>query len=350
MHFETLKIFCDVVRHRSFSHGASVNEVSQSAASQAIHQLEKRLGTRLIDRSKRPWSLTLDGKYFFDRCHDLVERYLELEAGVKHRLETSSYVIRVAAIYSVGLHDMGKYVDRFEAAVPGARLHLDYIHPEEVYERVRAEQADLGLISFAKTSREFGEIPWREEEMVIACLPDHPLAGGTAVDVHSLSGEAFVRFDRGLPIRRKLDRFLKKHGADVKTVAEFDNIPTMKQAVEDGAGIALLPEPTFRREVERGVLSIARLGGDGFSRPLSIIHRRKRRLSSSVKRFVDLLCGESVFGDGNETAERLEDRPVTSTGESAVGGRRLESNQRLAREGRQRETESLDAGSSASAV
>jgi DNA-binding transcriptional LysR family regulator len=322
MHFETLKIFCDVVRHRSFSHGASVNHVSQSAASQAIHQLEKRLGTILIDRSKRPWSLTFDGHYFFDRCHDIVERYLELEAGVKRRLEAAVYVIRVAAIYSVGLHDMSMYVDRFESVVAGARVQIDYIHPDRVYERVRSEQADLGLISFAKTSREFTTIPWREEEMVIACLPEHPLAGQTGLDAAVLSGEPFVRFDRGLPIRREIDRFLKRHEADVKVVAEFDNIPTMKQAVEDGAGIALLPEPTFRREVERDVLAVARLGGEAFSRPLSIIHRRKRKLSSSVQRFVDLLCG--VGADLGE--------------------------QTVAADGRERETESLDTGSSTSAV
>jgi len=266
--------------------------------------------------------LTFDGHYFFDRCHDIVERYLELEAGVKRRLEAAVYVIRVAAIYSVGLHDMSMYVDRFESVVAGARVQIDYIHPDRVYERVRSEQADLGLISFAKTSREFTTIPWREEEMVIACLPEHPLAGQTGLDAAVLSGEPFVRFDRGLPIRREIDRFLKRHEADVKVVAEFDNIPTMKQAVEDGAGIALLPEPTFRREVERDVLAVARLGGEAFSRPLSIIHRRKRKLSSSVQRFVDLLCG--VGADLGE--------------------------QTVAADGRERETESLDTGSSTSAV
>ena len=83
MHFEALKIFCDVVRYHSFSRGGSANAVSQSAASQAIQQLEKSLGVDLIDRSKRPWVLTQEGKFFFGGCQDILERYQELEEAVR---------------------------------------------------------------------------------------------------------------------------------------------------------------------------------------------------------------------------------------------------------------------------
>ena len=74
MNFEALRIFCDVVRFQSFSRGAIANSVSQSAASQAVRQLEKRLQVQLIDRSKRPWQMTAEGKIFFQGCQEIVER------------------------------------------------------------------------------------------------------------------------------------------------------------------------------------------------------------------------------------------------------------------------------------
>ena len=87
MYFEALQIFCDVVRHQSFSKGASANAVSQSAASQAIRQLERRLGAQLIDRSKRPWQLTPEGRLFFEGCQEIVARFQELEDAVRRQLE-----------------------------------------------------------------------------------------------------------------------------------------------------------------------------------------------------------------------------------------------------------------------
>ena len=326
MHLEALHIFCDVVRHQSFSRGASANAVSQSAASQAIRQLERRLGAQLIDRSKRPWQLTPEGKLFFQGCQDLVARFQELEDAIQRRLARSGYTVRVAAIYSVGLHDMSQYVDQFRASVPGAEIELEYMHPDQVYERVLSDQADLGLISFANPGRELTAHPWRSELMVVACLPSHRLAHGRAsrkagIDPAALAGERFVGFDRGLTIRRETDRFLRRHEIEVEIVAEFDNIETIKQAVEEGAGIAVLPEPTLRREVERHTLlslPFAASSTDGqFMRPLSVIHRRRRRLNVAVTEFMKLLCQEDATQAGTAMMGRRETSRTATKPESA---------------------------------
>src|SRR5262250_2543945 len=92
MQLESLKIFCDVVRWASFSRGAAENEISQSSASQAVHQLELRLGVKLIDRSKRPLVLTPHGKVYYEGCKELVGRYLEIESRVK-ALENDKNVV-----------------------------------------------------------------------------------------------------------------------------------------------------------------------------------------------------------------------------------------------------------------
>ena len=289
MHLEALSIFCDVVRHQSFSRGAMARSVSQSAASQAVRQIEKRLGAQLIDRSKRPWQLTPEGKVFFKGCQDIIERYHELEDAVRRRQQPSGYTVRLASIYSIRLHDLSGYVDRFQALAPGADVDLHYMHPDQVYERVLDDQSDLGLISFANPGRELTVIPWQSQAMVVAVLPGHRFGNLDGVVPRDLANESFVTFDRGLPVRREIDRFLRRHDVDVEVTAEFDSIENIKQAVEDGAGIAILPEPTLRQEVERATLiKVPLLPVDGdpvFTRPLSIVHRRKRHLNPAVMAF-----------------------------------------------------------------
>ena len=302
MHVETLSIFCDVVRHGSFSRGALASSVSQSAASQAVRQLEKQLGAQLIDRSKRPWELTAEGEIFFKGCQEIVERYHELEDAVQRRQNPSGHTVRLASIYSVGLQHLSQYVDQFRARVPGAAVDLDYMHPDQVRARVLSDQSDLGLLSFVTSGRELTAIPWKNQVMVVVCTPDHRFArlasnhGG--VRPHELAGERFVALDRVLPARREIDKFLRRYDVEVDIAAEFDNIETIKQAVDEDAGVAILPEPTLRREVRRGTLVQARLllpvGDPPLVRPLSIVHRRKRRLNPAVTEFIRLLLNDAA--------------------------------------------------------
>ena len=304
MNLEALNIFCDVVRHQSFSRGASANSVSQSAASQTVRQLEKRLGTQLIDRSKRPWQLTPEGELFFKGSQEIVERFHELEEVVQRRKQPSGYTVRLASIYSVQLHDLSQFIEQFRRSIPGVDVNLEYMHPDQIYLRVLKGQSDLGLISFANPGRELTAIPWQEQKMVVACLPNHPFAHNRArLSPQQLNSQNCVTFSRGLTVRREIDRFLRRHHTNVRIVAEFDNIETIKQAIEDGAGIAVLPEPTLRREVQRGTLVKVSLqfsdDDTPFVRPLSIIHRRKRHLNPAVVEFINLLCHRSNIEHGN---------------------------------------------------
>ena len=122
-------------------------------------------------------------------------------------------------------------------------------------------------------------------------------AEGGGVRPADLAGERFVAFDRKLPVRRAVDRFLRRHRVEVTVTAEFDNIETIKQAVDEEAGIAILPEPTLRREVRRGTLVQAPLvlpaGEPPLVRPLSIVHRSNRRLNPAVTAFIELLGADA---------------------------------------------------------
>lgn len=293
MHLKSLKVFCDVVRQRSFSRAAEENEISQSGASQVVHQLEQALGVKLLDRSRRPFVLTPEGEVYYYGCRGMFERYLAIEDRVRTMHQEVVGRVRVASIYSVGLHHMSDYLHRFLAEHPKANVRLEYLHPDRVYQSVEEDLADLGLVSYPKSSRTIAALDWRSEPMVLVCSPKHALARRSEVRLKELHGTNMVGFDQNLSIRREIDRALDARQVEVHVVMEFDNIETIKRAIEIDVGVGLLPEPTVLREIQSGALAAVPLAqADSLVRPLGIIYRRGRELTSTVCRFVELLQAE----------------------------------------------------------
>lgn len=297
MHLRSLKIFCDVVRQRSFSRAADENNMSQSGASQLVHQLEERLGVKLIDRSKRPFVLTPEGRLYYEGCRGLVERYFSLEDKVRTLHREVAGRVRVASIYSAGLHHMNRSIQLFMGDHPKANVRLEYLHPHRVYEAVESDTADLGLVSYPRSSRSIQAEPWRIEPMVFVCAPEHRLARRKRIALEDLDGEGFIGFDDDLTIRREIDRVLHQHHLDVRYAMEFDNIETIKRAIEINTGVGLLPEPTVVHEVESGSLVSVPLAGDELVRPLGIIRRRGKELSPTARLFIEHLHKEDTAAE-----------------------------------------------------
>ena len=295
MNLETLQLYCDIVRLRSFSKGALANELSQSAASQAIQQLETDLDVDLLDRTKRPFTVSPEGRIFYEDCRDLLDRYEQAKARISSARTRLDGTVRVAAIYSVGLHDVSRHLQTFMSAHPQAKVRLECLHPQKVVEAVINDEADIGIMSYPPAVRSLTVIPWRSEKMVLVCHPGHRLARRRLVVPADPNGEKFVAFDPDLGIRKAIDRRLKQHNVKVNVVMEFDNIETIKQAIAIDAGVSILPRPTVLKEVGIGSLVAVPLAIPDLVRPVGIIYRKQKHLSPTVVRFIESL---RKAGDG----------------------------------------------------
>ena len=307
MNIETLRIYCDVVQHQSFSRGAAINDISQSAATQSVHRVEQFFGVPLVDRSKRPFVLTPEGQACYEGFREVLELYDAVEARVRSLRKEITGMVRVASIYSVGLHDMSRCMQDFMRRYPQAKVRLEYLRPNKVYESVVNSEVDLGIISYPVASAELSVIPLRSELMVLVCHPGHHLARRSAVTAEHLRDEDFVAFDRDLLIRKEIDRYLRQRSVSIRLVMEFDNIETIKQAVEIGAGVSILPEPTVRRECQAGMLSAVRLIAPQLRRPIGIVHRHRRVFTPTTAKFVELLVetqGGGTEDDAEETTSK----------------------------------------------
>ena len=319
MQLKSLKVFCDIVGRRSFSRAADENGISQSGASQMVHHLEEYLGVKLIDRSKRPFVLTPEGEVYYQGCRKLVQRFSSLEEEVRSLHDEVAGRVNVASIYSVGLSHMSCFVRDFLEQHPKANVQLQYQHPDRVYELVRDDLIDIGLVSYARDSRTIRAIAWRQEPMVVIVSPQHALAQRSEIQLSDLDGQDFIGFDENLRIRHEIDRTLASHRVGVRMAMEFDNIETIKRALEINAGLSLLPEPTVAHEVAAGTLVARRLADLDLHRPLGIIHRRGAELGRTASRFIQLLLQASPDADSDsengeagqaEENQALEARPA----------------------------------------
>lgn len=271
------------------SRGAEHCGVSQSAATQHVQEVERRLGVTLLDRSRRPLELTPAGRIYNDYCRDVLRReeeFVRALEGVKGDVEGA---VRVAAIYSTGLSEMSHLQEEFSRRYPAATLHVEYMRPEKIYEALSNDTADLGLVSYPESSRDVAVLPWREEEMHVAVPPTHYFAKMAAVQPADLNGCDFIGFDEDLRIRRELDRFFKASGIEVKMVMHFDNIQTIKEAVAMGSGISILPARTMQAEIAQGRLVAVKLNAPDLMRPVGIVHRKRKKFNRASERFLEML-------------------------------------------------------------
>ncbi|HEX7009846.1 MAG TPA: LysR family transcriptional regulator [Phycisphaeraceae bacterium] len=303
---QTLRLFLDVARCHSFSQAAALHGITQSAASQRVGQLEKRLGVTLLDRSVRPLALTEAGQAFLEGCRELLERYERLAQRVSRMRGDPSGPVRVAAIYSSGIDLLDRLCERFEADHPRIAVEIRYDQPEGVYQAVHGFECDLGILSYPQRWRGVGLIPLRDEIMVVVCRPEHPLAKLDKVRAADLTPHEMVTFNRELPVGRRIRQYLRDNGAAPRITHSFDNIDTIKTAVAVSDRFSVLPRRTVLRDVAAGTLAIVTLEPE-LLRPIGVIFRRRYKheppFSPAAQVFVDYLLR---FGGRNAESSSLE--------------------------------------------
>jgi len=289
MQVETFKIFCDLVDTGSFSKAAAINSITQSAVSQQIRSLENRYHVTLIERGRRNFSLTPEGNAFLEASKQILDIYDHLGDKLHELQNVVAGDIKIAAIYSIGLHELPPYLKEFRRLHPNVELHVEYRRSAEVYSLVLNGEVDLGLVSFPSKRKGLQIEPFTKDKLVVICHPNHRLAQRKHLRIEEIEGEKFIAFEPDLPTRKVIDRYLREHGIAIKHAMEFDNIETVKRAVEIENGISIVPQNTVKQEVANGALAAVEIEKPEMWRPLGILIKRNRSCSPAHKEFIALL-------------------------------------------------------------
>ena len=292
MQIESLKVFCDLAESESFTKAAQINEVTQSAVSQQISSLERIFKSLLIERSKKKFRLTREGQVLYDYSKQVIGTYEALHSKLQEIKDIISGTIRVATIYSIGLHDLPPYLKKFLKAYPTVNVHVEYRRANQVYDDVIGNVVDLGLVAYPQRDNKLEVYALRKDKLVLICHPQHPLAKLKSVALSALAGQKFIGFEPDIPTRKAIDKILKDRNVDVQHVMEFDNIETVKRAVEIDAGVAIVPLGTVVQEVAKQTLAQLSLDDGDYFRPLAAIYKKNKVLSPAMKQFLAILKDE----------------------------------------------------------
>jgi LysR family transcriptional regulator, transcriptional activator of the cysJI operon len=290
MHIETLKTFCDLVESGSFGKAAELGFVSQSAVSQQIKALETRFGCRLLERgTRRGVMLTDAGRQLYAECKEFVGRFRALEERLRQPAGAVSGLVKLATVYSIGLHELPPYVTRFMRAHPRVKVHVEYSRTDKICQSCLDGTIDFGIVAFPLRRANVTAVPWHDEKLVLVCPPGHRLARRRRVSLAALSGEPFIAFEPDIPTRKTIDRVLRSHRVDVRMAMEFDNIETIKRSVEVGNGISILPETTIVNEVKNRQLVAVNFVEGPFYREVGVVYRRGGEIGAAARAFIATL-------------------------------------------------------------
>ncbi|MCU0770726.1 MAG: LysR family transcriptional regulator [Verrucomicrobia bacterium] len=292
MQIESLKVFCDLTETESFTKAAHINGVTQSAVSQQISSLERQFKSLLIERSKKKFRLTREGQVLYDYSKQIIQTYESLHSRLQEIKDIISGTIRVATIYSIGLHDLPHHIKRFLKDYPTVHVHVEYKRADYVYEDVLGNVVDIGLVAYPARDSKLEIVPIKKDPMVLVCHPQHPLAKNKTIKIKGLAGQKFISFEPDIPTRKALDKILREHGTSVQHVMEFDNVETVKRAVEIDAGVAIVPASTITQELDKRTLAQVKVEDADLYRPLAAIHKKNKVLSPAMKQFIAVLKEE----------------------------------------------------------
>jgi DNA-binding transcriptional LysR family regulator len=292
MNLESAKIFCDIVEIKNFSRTADQHGISQSAVSQQLAHLEISHKTQFINRKKRPLELTESGQVFYRGCKDLLERYDRLSYELAALAKTKCR-INLASIFSVGMHTLQPYIRKFMKIYPDVNLSIEYLDAKDIYVKLLKGSIDIGVVALPKRDRNVRVHPFENEPLALVCSPGHLFAALEEIDIHRLQGEKFIAFSQNVPTRHHIDGILKQHGVSVQVMMEFDNIETIKRAIEIKSGVGILPLPSVQAEIRSGTLTVVELSNEHFFRPTGIIVQKGHSLNKAGHYLLELLQNET---------------------------------------------------------
>jgi LysR family transcriptional regulator, transcriptional activator of the cysJI operon len=289
MQIESLKVFCDLVETESFTQAAQINQVTQSAVSQQISSLERLFKSLLIERSKKNFRLTREGETLYEYSKQIIQTFDLLHGKIEEIKDIVAGTIRIATIYSIGLHELPPYVTKLLSNHPKVNVHVEYRRANQVYEDVLGNVVDLGLVAYPEKNAKLEMVPLWNDKLVLICHPQNPLAKRKSIKLADIAGQKFIAFEPDIPTRKAIDKILKQHHVTVQNVMEFDNIETVKRAVEIDAGISIVPQFTIGQETAKRTLAAVHFQEGEFLRPSAAIYKRNKVLSPAMKQFLAIL-------------------------------------------------------------
>ena len=289
MELYQMKLFVDLANAGNFTKVANENYVTQAAVTLQIRKLESELGVRLFHRTTRSVTLLEAGQRLLPYAREILQKADEASLAVRDTKDEVTGLVRIASVHSVGLYEMPPYIKQFLKKYPLVSLRIDYRNSDAIYRSLHDSDIDIGIVAYPSEMPRLECIPFMTDHLVLVCRQDHLLAQKKTLQLRDLEGQPFVQFSEDTPTRRATDAIMAEHGISVNVRMECDNIEVLKQMVEIGFGIALLPNHAVTETDRLGGLRGLNLSDMRIERPLGILMLKNAPRFKAMRAFLETL-------------------------------------------------------------
>ena len=281
-----LEVFLACAHFQNVSRAAESLSMSQSAASTALKEFEQQFDLRLFERTGKRLRLNELGRQLWPRAEELLERARELEVTLQAHKDLGR--LKIGATLTIGNYLAAEIMAAYMEEQPGARVELVVANTAAISQGVLNFDMDLGLIEGELNHPDLQMIPWRDDELVVFCGPDHPLARTTHLNDDDLRNATWILRETGSGTRQTFERALTGLLPELNIRLELQHTEAIKRAVEAGLGISCLSRVSLTDAFNRGALVELPVPHRDFHREFYFVLHRQKYRSTGVERWLTL--------------------------------------------------------------
>jgi DNA-binding transcriptional LysR family regulator len=291
MELRQLESFVRIAALGSFTRAAEELALSQPAVTRQISLLEREVKTRLFDRLGRHIALTAAGDALHGYALEILRQMEEAKRAVADVSSGVAGRLTVGASSTAATYLLPPILRQYHESYPAVDLNIHTGLSARIAELVLKNEVDLGVVMGDHEGPGLTTIPIAESATVVVVYPDHPLVnkGERGISAEELKGSALILMEEGTNLRRYVDRLLSTAAVKEQVSLELDNVEAIKKMIEARLGISLLPLMAVESEIaDRRLIALSLADVPGASRPVTVIHRTDKYLSTALKAFIRL--------------------------------------------------------------
>lgn len=277
-----LEVFAAIARGGTTRAAADEISRSQSAASNALGELEAVLGVQLFDRVGKKLVINENGRALLPRAAGILEHAADTEA-----LFTTAHAapLRLASSYTIGEYLLPDLIAHWQSAHPRSHVLLEIANTHDVLDHVASFRADIGFIEGMHSHPELTVRRWRTDQIVVVAAAGHPMTG-RKVNARQLMEATWVLREPGSGTREASDRWLISHLPALEVGLELGSNEAVKRAVAAGIGLGCLSRLAVEHAVREGWLVELATTLPAMERTLSIVRHRAKKLGIAAEGFM----------------------------------------------------------------
>lgn len=281
-----LQIFVAVADCGKMRAAAERLHISQPSVSQAVRELESYYNIKLFERLSQRIYITETGKKLLPYARHIIDSFETMEGFINDT--SSGNVIRVGGSVSVGTRLLPPMIKSLENEVPDVDVCVIVDNTAAIEGKIQRSELDIAVVEGIVRSDELVKKDIYDDELVLVVGPEHELFNHPGIKLKELTKHALISRESGSVERNQFEQFLLEHDIKMKNKWSCSNTETIKKAVLNGEGIAILSRMVIEKEIAAGEVRVLNVENTRMKRKIKLIYHKNKCISQSMKQFIDI--------------------------------------------------------------